>query len=189
MGEAMTGSQERQGLSRRALGAADIVSLARLPLAVVFVAADRTVVRLPVLAVAAASDLLDGWLARRLGPSRIGAVLDPITDKIFMIAAFAMLALSRALTPLEVAGVLLRDIIAPLVYLVSLAVRRPLPAIPARAGGKLVTVGQSLTLFAWLIDSRYLEPVAWATAAMGLYALADYGLTAVRRAHLWGGNL
>src|SRR5512135_3589480 len=117
MGEAMAGSQERQGLRRRTLAAADIVSLARLPLAVVFVAADRTLVRLPVLAVAAASDLLDGWLARRLGPSRIGAVLDPITDKIFMVAAFVMVALSRALTPLEITGVLLRDILAPLVYL------------------------------------------------------------------------
>lgn len=186
MGEGMAGGEGRQGHGRRAYGVADFVSLARLPLAVVFVATDRAAIRLPVLAVEAFSDLLDGWLARRLGPSRIGAVLDPITDKVFMVAAFAMLALSRALTPLEVAGVLLRDILAPLALVVSLAVRRPLPAIPARAGGKLVTVGQSLTLFAWLIGSRYLEPVAWATAAMGLYALADYGLTAVRRSHIWG---
>ncbi len=184
----MAGSQERQGFRRWGLAPADVVSLARLPLAVLFVASDRTAVRLPVLAVAAASDLLDGWLARRLGPSRIGAVLDPITDKAFMVAAFAMLLLSRALTPLEVFGVLLRDILAPVVYVVARLARRPIPAIPARAGGKLVTTGQSMTLFAWLIGSRYLEPVAWATAAMGLYALADYGLTAVRRAHLWGGS-
>lgn len=184
----MTGSQERQGFRRRGLAAADVVSLARLPLAVLFVVTDRTEVRLPVLAVAAASDLLDGWLARRLGPSRMGAVLDPITDKAFMVAAFTMLALSRALTPLEVFGVLLRDILAPVVYAVARLARRPIPAIPARAGGKLVTTGQSMTLFAWLIGSRYLEPVAWATAAMGLYALADYGLTAARRAHLWGGS-
>ena len=174
-------AQERQGRVKRTVAVADAVSLARVPLAVAFVAADRPAVRLPVLTVVVASDLLDGWLARRLGPSRIGAVLDPITDKLFMISAFAMLALSRALTPLEVAGVLLRDILAPAGFLLSLALRRPV-TLPARAGGKLVTVGQSLTLFAWLIDSPYLKPVAWATAAMAFYALADYGLTAVRRA-------
>lgn len=181
MGQGTPPKEVRQGRVRRLLGAADLVSLARVPLAVVFVAVDRPEVRLPVVAVAAASDLLDGWMARRLGPSRIGSVLDPITDKLFMVAAFTMLAFARALTPLEVLGVLLRDILAPAGYFLSVALRRPV-AVPARAGGKLVTTGQSLTLCAWLLGSRYLEPLAWATAAMALYALADYGREMVRRA-------
>ncbi len=180
MGEGTATGKERQGRRQRALGAADVVSLARLPLAVIFVTVPRTDVRLVVLGVAAGSDLLDGWMARRLGPSRIGAALDPITDKLFMVAAFAMLALDGALTLLEILGVLLRDLLAPLGFLLTVAMKRPF-AIPARAGGKLVTVGQSVTLFAWLIDSPYLRPAAWATAAMALYALADYGLVAARR--------
>jgi CDP-diacylglycerol--glycerol-3-phosphate 3-phosphatidyltransferase/cardiolipin synthase len=180
MGEGRAGTEGRQGQRRRALGAADAISLARVPLAVVFVVADGPEVRLPVLTVAALSDLLDGWLARRLGPSRIGAVLDPITDKLFMVAAFIVLAASRALTPLEIVGVLIRDIVTPLGYLATVALRRPV-VVPARAGGKLVTAGQSLTLVAWLIDSPYLRPMAWATAAMAIYALADYGLLAARR--------
>lgn len=181
MGEGRAGPTGRQGQPRQALGVADAVSLARVPLAAVFVLAGSAEVRLPVLTVAAASDLLDGWLARRFGPSRVGAVLDPITDKLFMVAAFTMLALSGALSVLEILGVLLRDILTPLGYLTTVALRRPL-AVPARAGGKLVTVGQSLTLFAWLLESPYLRPMAWATAAMALYALADYGLLAVKRA-------
>ena len=179
MGEGTTPAGERQGHGGP-FTAANLVSLSRLPLAVVFAVTERVEIRLPVLAAAAASDLLDGWLARRLGPSRLGAVLDPVTDKIFMLTAFAMLALSGALTPLEVLGVLLRDILAPLGYLASVAIGRPF-AIPARAGGKAVTTGQSLTLCAWLFGSAYLEPLAWATAAMALYALADYGRLAVRR--------
>jgi phosphatidylglycerophosphate synthase len=150
-------------------------------MAIVFAAAERVEVRVPVLALAAVSDLLDGWLARRFGPSRLGAVLDPVTDKIFMVTAFVMLALSGALAPVEVIGVLLRDILAPLGYLASVALGRP-SAMPARAGGKAVTTGQSLTLLAWLLESPYLRPLAWATAAIGLYALADYGRLAVRRA-------
>jgi hypothetical protein len=53
---------------------------------------------------------------------------------------------------------------------------------PARAGGKAVTVGQALTLCAWLLDSPLLRPLAWATAAMALYAIWDYGRLAVRGA-------
>jgi len=169
----------RQGQAGSALTPANLVSLARVPLAVAFALFDRAGVRVLVLAAAAASDLLDGWLARRLGPSRLGAVLDPVTDKAFMLTAFSVLALSGALTPLEVVGVLLRDILAPLGYLAGVAMRRPF-TVPARLGGKLVTTGQSLTLFAWLMGSRYLEPLAWATAAMALYAIADYGRAAVR---------
>jgi len=96
-------------------------------------------------------------------------------------AAATMLALSRALGLLEVLGVLVRDILTPFGYLASVVVRRPFTT-PARAGGKAVTVGQSLTLCAWLLDSSLLRPLAWATAAMALYALWDYGRLAVRQA-------
>ncbi|OGT95357.1 MAG: hypothetical protein A2083_09995 [Gemmatimonadetes bacterium GWC2_71_9] len=180
MGQGTTRPGGRQGEAGGPFTAANLVSLSRVPLAVAFAASERMEVRLPVLAAAAASDLLDGWLARRLGPSRLGAVLDPLTDKIFMLTAFLVLALSRALTPLEVLGVLLRDILAPLGYLASVALGRPF-TVPASAGGKAVTTGQSLTLCAWLLGSPYLEPLAWATAAIALYAIADYGRLAVRR--------
>jgi cardiolipin synthase len=171
---------EQQVRSGRILTSANVVSLSRLPLAVAFVLLPAAAVRLGVLAVAAGTDLLDGWLARRLGPSRLGAWMDPVTDKIFMLTAFAVLAASGALGPFEVVGVLLRDVVAPAGYLTSVIARRPFRVPPARVGGKAVTVGQTLTLFAWLFDSPLLRPLAWATAAMALYAIADYGRLAVR---------
>ncbi|MBI4542979.1 MAG: CDP-alcohol phosphatidyltransferase family protein [Gemmatimonadetes bacterium] len=179
MGEATPGERERQGRVGHALAPANLVSFARLPLALAFALVDAVGVRVAVLGAAAASDLLDGWLARRLGPSRLGAVLDPVTDKVFMLTAFGMLALDGALAPVEVAGVLLRDMLTPLGYLTGVVLGRPF-SMPARAGGKAVTTAQSLTLFAWLLGSPYLKPLAWATAAIGLYAVADYGRMAVR---------
>lgn len=173
--------RERQGSAGSALTPANLVSVLRLPLAALFVLDSRAEVRVGLLAAAAATDLVDGWLARRLGSSRLGAVLDPVTDKVFMLTAFTVLAVSQALMPLEIVGVLLRDILAPLGYLASVVVRRPF-TVPARVGGKAVTTGQSLTLFAWLLGSPYLRPLAWATAAMALYAIADYGRLAVRHA-------
>lgn len=178
-GEGIPRPEEQQVRSGRILTPANVVSFSRLPLAMAFAVFPAVGIRLAVLAAAAATDLLDGWLARRVGPSRLGAWMDPVADKVFMLAAFGMLALSGALSPLEVAGVLLRDVLAPVGYLASVVAHRPF-AVPARVGGKAVTVGQTLTLFAWLLDSSFLRPLAWATAAMALYAIADYGRLAVR---------
>jgi len=179
--EGTAGSGERQVGSGKVLTPANVVSFSRVPLALVFVYLPAVGVRLGVLAAAAATDLLDGWLARRLGPSRLGAWMDPVADKVFMLTAFGVLALSGALGPFEVAGVLLRDVLAPAGYLASVVAHRPFRVPPARVGGKAVTVGQTLTLFAWLLDSSFLRPLAWATAAMALYALADYGRLVERK--------
>ncbi len=178
-GEGIPAPKVRQVRSGRILTPANLVSVSRLPLAAAFALSPSVSVRIGVLAAAAGTDLLDGALARRLGASRLGAWMDPVADKIFMLTAFGTLAVSGALGWLEVAGVLLRDVLAPVGYLASVVARRPF-AVPARVGGKAVTVGQTLTLFAWLLDSSFLRPLAWATAAMALYAIADYGRLAVR---------
>jgi CDP-diacylglycerol--glycerol-3-phosphate 3-phosphatidyltransferase len=49
---------------------------------------------LGVFLVAAASDGLDGWLARRRGEcTRLGALLDPIADKLLLLSGLAVLTL------------------------------------------------------------------------------------------------
>ncbi|MBA3346136.1 MAG: CDP-alcohol phosphatidyltransferase family protein [Gemmatimonadales bacterium] len=157
---------------RREWTPADVLSAVRLPLAVAFPLASSDG-RLVILAAAAASDLLDGQLARRYGGSALGAVLDPVADKLFMASAFGVVAFSRRLELYEVLGVLLRDLVAAGAFLATLLSRRP-RAMPARASGKAVTVAQVLTLVAFLLHSPLLRPMAWATAAIALYAIWDY---------------
>jgi len=181
MGEGMPGPEVRQDRAARVWTIANVLSFSRIPLAFLFVVLEEPRIRLGVLAAAALSDLLDGWTARRFGPSSLGAKVDPVADKIFSVSAFAVLGLSGALTAFEVLGVLLRDLLMPVGFLASAVARRPFTT-PARAGGKAVTVGQVLTLTAWLLESPLLRPLAWATAAMALYALADYGRLAVQHA-------
>ena len=181
MGEGMPGPEVRQDRAARVWTIANLLSFSRIPLAFLFVVLEEPRIRLGVLAAAALSDLLDGWTARRFGPSSLGAKVDPVADKIFSVSAFAVLGLSGALTAFEVLGVLLRDLLMPVGFLASAVARRPFTT-PARAGGKAVTVGQVLTLTAWLLESPLLRPLAWATAAMALYALADYGRLAVQHA-------
>jgi len=115
--------------------------MARLPLAVVFLVVDDPVVRASALALAALSDLLDGYLARRFGGSRFGAALDPVVDKLFMAAGFWVVLRSGRLNPFEITAVLLRDIVALLAYLTAVVLGRP-TTLPARAGGKAVTVSR-----------------------------------------------
>jgi phosphatidylglycerophosphate synthase len=144
-----------------------------------FVLADHTATRLGIALVAAASDVADGIWARRLGGSRIGVILDPVCDKLFMLAAFSVVFESGALSLWEILGVLVRDLLASFGFLASVLLRRP-TTLPARAGGKAVTVGQVLTLVAFLAESSLIQPLAWATAAMAVYAIADYGRLAWR---------
>ena len=157
---------------------ADLLSAIRIPLAVAFPLVS-TPWRFGVLATAAASDLLDGPLARRYGSSRLGSFIDPVADKLFAASAFGVVALSQRLELYEVVAVLLRDIVATVAFLATIITRRP-RAIPARAGGKAVTVGQMLTLVAFLAGSSLLRPMAWATAGIGVYAIWDYYRVAPR---------
>ncbi len=159
--------------------AADLLTLARIPLAVAFVLMASPLVRLLILAIAATTDLLDGALARRLGSSRFGAFIDPVADKLFMAAAFFVVAGSGELTWYEIGAVLLRDLVATIAFLATYFSGRAL-AIPARFGGKAVTVAQVLTLIAFLTDSPLLRPLAWATGAVALYAIWDYNAAAPR---------
>ena len=158
---------------------ADVVTALRLPLAVLFPFVGSPVWQLVIVAAAAASDVLDGWLARRFGGSRVGAVLDPVADKLFMAVAFLTIARRGLLEWYELGGVLLRDILAVLGFFGTVVLRRPV-ALPARAGGKAVTIAQLLTLAAAIAESPLVRPLAWATAAIAVYALWDYGRAAAR---------
>lgn len=74
------------------LNVPNLLSLSRLPLAVVLfacVSAEAWPTGLAVFAVAVFTDWLDGWWARRFDQqSPIGRSLDPLTDKVLLAGAF-----------------------------------------------------------------------------------------------------
>lgn len=173
------GEQGQASRPRSGITLADIITLVRLPLALLFLILPDPIERLIVLMVAASTDLLDGAIARRIGSSRFGGFIDPVADKLFMLAAFVVVALSGTLTWYEIGGALLRDLVATIAFVVTWISGRPM-AIPSRLGGKAVTVAQLLTLVAFLTDSPLLRPLAWATAGVALYAIWDYNAAAPR---------
>lgn len=178
--------EQGRSLPRARWSVADAFTALRLPMAVAFVCVPDPGWRLAILGTASATDLLDGHLARRYGGSLMGAFLDPLADKLFMASAFAVVALSGALSPLEIVAVLVRDIVATAAF-VRTALRGRAMAIPARQSGKAVTVGQVLTLVAFLLDSPLLRPLAWATALLGVWAIWDYIRVSARERRPIGG--
>jgi phosphatidylglycerophosphate synthase len=175
--EASPGPRGEQGRERWT--PADLLSAVRIPLALAFVFAPDSDWRLGVLAASAASDLLDGPVARRFGSSALGPIVDPIADKLFMACAFGVVAFSGELELYEIAAVLLRDVVAAVAFVSTFLSHKP-RAIPARPGGKAVTVAQVLTLVAFLLNSPLLRPMAWATGAIAIYAIWDYYRVAPR---------
>jgi len=77
------------------LNVPNLLSLARVPLAVVLFACivrDLWFAALVVFAVACVTDWLDGWWARRYGPlTLVGRNLDPLADKVLVCGAFIYL--------------------------------------------------------------------------------------------------
>lgn len=167
---------------KRWVSVADLLTATRLPLAAAFLLIEDHGWQLAIVAAAAASDYFDGRLARRLGPSRVGVVLDPVVDKLFMLAAFLTVASHGLLTWWEIVLVLSRDVVAAVGAIAVWVLQRPV-ALPARAGGKAVTVCQILTLIAFIAESPLVRPLAWATAAISVYAIWDYGRAAARVVH------
>jgi len=65
-----------------------------------------------VFGVAGFSDALDGFLAKRYGwSSRMGAIMDPLADKLLLVASFVTLGWLGLIPPWLVALVILRDVV------------------------------------------------------------------------------
>lgn len=90
------------------------------------------------LAVAGATDWLDGYLARRLGQtSRLGVMLDPLADRLYIAATLVGLAI-RDIIPWWLVGVLVaRELM--LLALLPLLRRHGQVALPVTYVGKLGT--------------------------------------------------
>ncbi len=125
----------------------------------------------------AASDLLDGELARRYGwVSRSGAFLDPLADKIVVLGSmFCLVAVDRY-GWIPVAVVTVREIAITLIRVYW--VRKGL-AIPARTTAKYKSLIQGLALAAavfppWETNDTLINTLLWIAVAFTLYSGALY---------------
>jgi CDP-diacylglycerol---glycerol-3-phosphate 3-phosphatidyltransferase len=111
-----------------------------------------SVIAFVVFAVAAASDSLDGFLARRHNMvTRLGQFLDPAADKLLVGAALVTLVALRGFPLWAAVVIAFREVAVSLLR--SLAMRRG-GSLPASPSGKLKTAAQIPTVMLWLLARR-----------------------------------
>jgi cardiolipin synthase len=112
---------------------------------VLYVHGDR-VRALAAFAAAAATDVLDGLVARALRQhTRLGAFLDPIADKVLAASALFALAATGRLPPWLPLLVVARDAAQLVGAAVLRGLSRPVPVVPTRIG-KYATFGLAVTV-------------------------------------------
>jgi len=126
--------------------------------------------------VAAGTDFLDGYLARRWKVvSDFGQLADPIADKALILAALIMISIVDGVSWWPVALLAVRE--------VAVTVGRLMVAsdtvIAASQGGKVKTVLQvlAITLFLWPTPLAWVDVLAYVIlfAAVGLALVTGYG--------------
>lgn len=169
--------------STRVFTLPNLVSTSRVALAIGFVASDAVPVRLTLLGVASLTDFLDGWIARRTrAVSRLGALVDPIADRLFVLGVVISYLIGGEFRAWQAFVILFRDVMSVIGWFVArnVAWLRPI-TFQARLVGKLVTVFQLLTFVAVLLMPRAVTPLLVIVGALGLIATIDYTLMLWRK--------
>ena len=163
----------------------NVLSALRIPLAALFpFVATRPALALAVLAAAAVSDILDGWLARRLGHATpTGALVDGIADKV--LGASVLLSLvAYGLMAAPLALLLATREIGEFPLALHVLARRSerLADVDRRANvlGKLATALELATVVAVVVRAPHVTLLVAPTAAVGAVAAISYWRREVR---------
>ena len=170
----MTGQPE---LSNRVFTVPNILSFARLllvPVFLVLLMQGRDAAALTVLVVSSLTDFLDGYIARRFNQmSRLGQLLDPAADRLYIFAAIIGLA-SRELVPWWLVAIIVgRDLL--LLALGIVLANYGYGPLPVHLLGKVATfalfLGMPLIMLGLAIPvlAPFSQPIAWAITLWGAF--------------------
>ncbi len=135
-------------------------------------------------ALAALSDALDGFLARRFGwQTRLGGLLDPLADKLLLVGCFIALTYVGAVPLLLTLLVLARDVVIVAGAIAWRLLLGPLTARPSLLS-KLNTLAQIALVLAVLVTLAWRDSApavswrgpVWAVGALTVASGVDYVL-------------
>jgi cardiolipin synthase len=136
--------------------------------------------------VAGLSDAVDGWLARRHGGTALGAILDPVADKLLIVTIYATLAAVGVLPDWIAILVVFRDVVIVGGYLVLWVMGhtepvRPLLVSKVNTALQIALVALALLLSGFgLAAPALLEALVWIVALTTLLSGAAYVWTGAR---------
>ncbi|MEN9608880.1 MAG: hypothetical protein RLZZ06_811 [Actinomycetota bacterium] len=162
----------------------NLLSLLRLALVPVFlylIITNQPIVAFLVLVVASITDWLDGYLARKLNQvTRIGALLDPAADRLYIFATLVGLAVTGSIPAWLPVVVIARDVV--LAFTIPVLASRNYGPLPVHFFGKAGTFAllyafPLLLLADWWVQAQFvILPIAWGFAlwGVGLYWYAGF---------------
>ncbi|MHC2186117.1 cardiolipin synthase [Rathayibacter agropyri] len=151
-----------------------MVRLALVPVFLVLVVSGQDALALLTLVVSSLTDYLDGWIARRFDQmTRLGRILDPAADRLYIFATVLGLA-TRDLVPWWLVAVLLaRDLM--LVVLAVILANHGYGPLPVHHLGKFATFCLFYALPLIMLGQAFPAlapaslPLAWAFALWGAF--------------------
>lgn len=151
-----------------------MVSMTRVPLALFLVLSDTIVGRLIFLGIAMLTDVLDGFVARRMNKAnKLGALIDPICDRIFVFVVFLTFFLKTGLPFYYLILFLSRDIATAFAG-VYIWIKKVKFEMKARIWGKLTTAMQMIALVLLIAEMPYFIYTLYAVFFLSIAAIADY---------------
>ena len=168
----------------------NVITLARLcavPLAVWLVVQRRLDLAFWLFVAAGLSDAVDGWLARRSGTrSAVGAILDPMADKLLLVSMYVTLAFMQVLPDWLAILVVFRDVLIVggllLLWVLGVPTRiKPLLISKANTAAQITLAALVLMLKGFDLSApMLLEAMIWLVAFTTFASGVAYVLQAAR---------
>lgn len=136
-----------------------------------------------IFVLASVTDFFDGYIARELDQkTMLGAILDPLADKMLTVAAFLGLMAVGEASPWAIYLILIRELFITGVRTVAVSEKLD---IRASMAGKIKTVMQMIAIGFLLMHWPFGQTLLWLAVAITLYSGGEY-LYGFRKALLKG---
>lgn len=152
----------------------NIISLSRFPLALLFLS-DSILCRVGAILLALCSDYLDGFLARKQGcVSRLGTILDPLSDRFFVLFAAGVFFFEERLTWWALIALFARDLFL-FFFWGYMRLKNSWENFRCQATlwGKVTTVVQLIILLALTLNMVFPPAVFFALVILGAFTFGE----------------
>ena len=174
----------RAGLSRLP----NLITMARIalvPVLILLLKDQEYAAALIVFVIAGVSDALDGYLAKRLNvQSRLGAILDPVADKLLLVSAYVMLTFLGHIPFWLMLVVAFRDLLIVVGYVAYTSHAGPVKMRPSVLS-KLNTVAQIALATLILAEQAAGLDLALTVDVLVIVVLASTVVSAAHYLWLW----
>ncbi len=156
---------------------ANKITLARIlliPVFIVVLLSDikyHAIISTVVFAIIALSDSLDGYIARKRNEvSAVGAMLDPLADKLLVCAALVFL-IGRGVAPWMAYTIIARELLITGLRMLALTKNTD---IPVKMSGKIKTWVQMLAIGAVILNIPYFGVLMFVATIITIYSGLEY---------------